>query len=404
MLDLYWTSLIVFAGALALFFWFDRHNVERQSILLLRKTQRGKQLIKGIGLRFPRFWKVLGTLGVLIGFYFSLQTLYSLASLFIQTILTAMPVPGVSLVLPAPTAIIGDGFIGVPVWYWIISIAVLVIVHEGLHGIIAASQKVRLKSLGWGLLVVIPLAFVEPDEKQINNTSSWTQLRVYAAGSFANFIVAFFIILLVLPYAFSPFMAPVQGAKVYPIVDYPFANSQLAGITDNYTKEYLNIIITDMNGRPIGDSSELTSVINDIGIKPGDSVGLGVDVYYGSTMEHVDIEIVAAENPNNETRGYIGISFDSISISTNEIMPAYMPARGLIMFITQMFVWVALINMGVGMFNLLPIGPLDGGKMWSILFKRLSKRHHRLMSGILSYATLIILLGILLPAIASNFI
>ena len=81
MFDLYTVSMLVFVGLLALFFWVDRKNVERQSFLLLRKTTKGKAFLTSLGKRFPSLWWVYGSLAVGAGF---------LASIFISLFLISM--------------------------------------------------------------------------------------------------------------------------------------------------------------------------------------------------------------------------------------------------------------------------------------------------------------------------
>ena len=157
-IDWYWVSLSVFVALVALIFILDRKNVEAQGIFFLRKTQHGKKLMISFGERFPRFWKVISTVGVFVGFFFSVFMLVMLLSIFIDSLIKAEPVPGVGLALPTATSTIGMGFVGIPIWYWIAGLALLIVVHEGLHGVIAASQRIRIKSLGWGALLFLPLA------------------------------------------------------------------------------------------------------------------------------------------------------------------------------------------------------------------------------------------------------
>ena len=74
--DLYLLSVIAFVVILALIVYKDRRNFERDSILLLRRTRFGRGFIKRTGERFPRFWKVLGTIGVFFGFSASIYIFY----------------------------------------------------------------------------------------------------------------------------------------------------------------------------------------------------------------------------------------------------------------------------------------------------------------------------------------
>jgi membrane-associated protease RseP (regulator of RpoE activity) len=50
-----------------------------------------------------------------------------------------------------------------------------------------------------------------------------------------------------------------------------------------------------------------------------------------------------------------------------------------------MFQWIAMLNLGIGLFNLLPIKPLDGGYMLEILLSyKLSEEHYKPIVNALS--------------------
>ncbi len=191
-MDVYSLSVLVFIILLCLIVYRDRKNFRREFILLLRRTQKGREVLKKIAESHPGILKWMGNISVLIGFFASIWIFYQLLSITFENLLVPQPFPAAGLLLPSPSpeAQIGPGYFAVPFWYWIISIALLALVHEGFHGVMALREKVRIKSLGWGLLAVIPLAFVEPDENQLKRKPKIAQLRVFSAGSFANFCLA----------------------------------------------------------------------------------------------------------------------------------------------------------------------------------------------------------------------
>ncbi len=191
-MDWYLVSVLVFVAILAALVYRDRRKFTRESIFLLRRTKRGRGLIIKLGTRFPRGWRLVGYVSVATGFIVSVLGLKMLADNVVKAFVSKAAAPSLALLLPSPTsqAVWGYGFLAVPFWYWIICLALLVLVHEGLHGVFAAREQVRIKSLGFGILAVIPLAFVEPDERQLEKKGVWPQLRVFSAGSFANFMLA----------------------------------------------------------------------------------------------------------------------------------------------------------------------------------------------------------------------
>ena len=100
--------------------------------------------------------------------------------------------PAIQLILPSlsATGAEGPGYILIPFWFWLITIGIILIPHEFMHGVIARAEKIKLKSVGLLLLAVLPGAFVEPDERHLKRAKFWTRIRIFAAGSFANFLVA----------------------------------------------------------------------------------------------------------------------------------------------------------------------------------------------------------------------
>jgi membrane-associated protease RseP (regulator of RpoE activity) len=422
-------------------------------VLLLRKTQWGKGFLIRLGTRFPRFWLAVGSIAVIVTL---LSSIWIIWLLLIQTqMLAAGEIemgPGVLLPSPTNQTTIGPGYFAVPFWYWIISIAVLVIVHEGMHGIMAARERVKIKSLGWGLLAVIPLAFVEPDEKQLQKQKAWKQMRVFAAGSFANFIVA---IISVAGLAFltsSVFMHTGVGFQAV-AQGYPAANANMTGtiikidsqevtsssdlgrilqvlgpnrtitiMTTNGTDRFSYTLETASEPEPAfkpdfftfalvtidqalpGAMDASKSISNSYAYVTGgyrepswSSIKKEVKLWeyakatYTKSTPRADIRIQAlmAELESHPPSGFIGVV--GIFEST-EIKPGLEGYQESVTFLEGLLFFMFLINFGVGTFNMLPIGPLDGGRMWGIVFGRITPKHaKKIMAGITWIILLIII-------------
>ena len=254
-MDIYFLSVIAFIIVLGIVVYFDRKNVRREFIILLRKTKRGKDFLTKTGRMFPRFWKIIGSFAVIVCFWVSIQIFYQLF-LITANNLTAEVVPGIGLLLPSltSTAAVGPGYFAIPFWYWIIAIGLLALVHEGSHGIMAAREKVNIKSLGWGLFLVIPLAFVEPDERQLAKKKTWPQLRVFAAGSFANFVLAGVALVLMGLLVFNAFAQAGVDFGSYPAQrintsDVAFLNSHGMYSVDDVQIECKAILISGFGGK-----------------------------------------------------------------------------------------------------------------------------------------------------------
>jgi membrane-associated protease RseP (regulator of RpoE activity) len=353
-MDLYSLSVLIFIALLTVLVIKDRKKFKREFILLLRKTTRGKGFIIKLGTRFPNFWKAVGGVAVVVGFLVSIWIFSALVIATLENLTAEKAVPTVSLVLPSLSSktVVGPGYILVSFWPFVIAAAILLLVHEGFHGIMAAREKVRIKSLGVGLLLVLPLAFVEPDEKQLKKKGAWPQLRVFAAGSFANFTTAL-VVWLILGMFYSGFFAPAGVAYTGLYEGFPAADANLTGI------------ITGINGIPISSTEDLKAVLKDIG--PKKRIKIRTMVIRDGEVENRTFSLTTAEDPNNKGKGFLGIggvgNFQSIK-------EAYTGYKEYINFSVNVFFWVFLINLGVGAFNLLPIRFLDGGRMWEILLRR----------------------------------
>jgi membrane-associated protease RseP (regulator of RpoE activity) len=382
-------SIVVFILVLAAVVYRDRRKFRRESVVLLRRTQRGKDFVIALGTRFPRFWKAFGTAGVVIGFAASVFMIILLfQSLFqgVERVLAGQPaLPGAGIVLPSAstTPAFLPGVFLVPFWFWIISIAVLVVFHEGFHGVFAARENVRIKSLGVGLLAVIPLAFVEPDEKQLQKKPVLSQMRVFAAGSFINIIMAFFVALVVLPAIATLYTQ--AGVAVQPIEGYPAAAVNLSGV------------ITGINGHEVRNVTDLNQAL--AGVRPGDAVTVRARVFTDGEEEAKTFSLVAVQRPPDiagNTTGFIGITYSPAVPAFLEVksaLAAYAPA---IQFVNGLFVFIFILNLGIGLFNLLPLGPLDGGRMWEILLKRVSPKKARPIMKGLTWMSILLILAVLL--------
>lgn len=387
-MDFYTVSIIFFMLIIAFFIYKDRKNIERESVFLLRRTQRGKQILINIGKRFPRLWKFLGMFGVFFGFYISISTFAQLLNLAILTALTREAAPGVGILLPSLTSktIIAPGLIAPPFWHWVISIAILMVVHEGFHGIMASRESIRIKNLGFVLFFIIPGAFVEPDESQLRKQGAWKQLRVYAAGSFANFIVAFIAATLGLLLV-SSFYTPSGVAYSGLISGYPAASANLTGP------------IVQINNYTITNTTDLDYALANIG--PNKTIQITTLNITETSSKNLTYVLNTTQHPNNTSKGFIGISGPSTFMT---VISEFKTSEAFIDFLRTLLIFIALINFGVGAFNLLPLWITDGARMWEILFRRFSKRKYKIMLKTFSYITLLIILFTLLSSISINYL
>ncbi len=218
-IDWYSVSVAAFVITLAVIVWRDRKKFTRQTIVLLRRTKWGRKFLVRVGQGWSG-WLWVGNVAIVLGFAASIWVVWQFLYITIRNLTAEQAIPAAGFILPSPfaTPAAGPGYFAIPFWHWIVAIALLALAHEGLHGIMAAREKVDIKSLGWGILLVIPLAFVEPDEKQLAKRSIRSQLRVLAAGSFANFCLAGLALLSLLAFTFGLFVPSGVAFQGWPAV------------------------------------------------------------------------------------------------------------------------------------------------------------------------------------------
>jgi len=105
-------------------------------------------------------------------------------------------------------------------------------------------------------------------------------------------------------------------------------------------------------------------------------------------------------DPEDETceDGYIGILFYPSNANVRELNAGLDSFAGAIEFIMGLFAFVFIINFLIGAFNLLPLGPLDGGRMYRIALEKITPRYANSIMRVLSYFILaLILISFILP-------
>jgi membrane-associated protease RseP (regulator of RpoE activity) len=277
----------------------------------------------------PRFWKVYGDIGIALGYIGMAFVFYALLKTAMRVIQTGGENAGVQLVIPGVT---------IPLWYGLIGLAVVMIVHELSHGVVARAEKLPLKSVGLVLLAIIPGAFVEPDEEELKKASLRSRLRVYGAGSMANVTTAIITVLL-LTYAVSPLLVP-NGILVSNVVK----GSPADGVLQK------GDIIVAINGHEMKTMSQFIEFMNKT--KPGETITLTVL----RNGERLNLKVTLAEYPDKPGKGYIGI-YPAQHVTSK------IGYDWLILPLFFSLYWIYVLNIGIGLMNLFPLVPLDGGRM-----------------------------------------
>ena len=333
-----WVVAIVFKK------YLEGYGVEVTFPVLMWKTQRLRGFIDKIANLSKRFWKWFMNIGIVVSVIF--MVIMAITLVYSLTMITTTP--SVSLLLPGVD--VPGSPIFIPFFYGFVALATVIIVHEFSHGILARVENVSLKSIGLLLFAILPGAFVEPDEEDMENISKPGKLRIYAAGSMGNLSLA--AIALVLMMVCSAFIVPAcfheDGIEIDRIVS--------GSPAEGYLKS--GMIIKSINNHSVTDSE---SYVNSVSyLKPNSIVTVGTD--------QGNIEFKGSVNPNNKSLGYMGVQAQKhYSLNDGFDNQPYSPLMWILIQLPQLFMWIALLNFAVGTFNLLPMKPLDGGHIFETL-------------------------------------
>jgi len=268
-----------------------------------------------------------------------------------------------------------------PIAYGWIGIVVAIIVHEFSHGILASRLGFKVKSSGILLLLGIPVgAFVEVDEQQLKEASLRNSARVLAAGPGANITVAVacLLALLVLVSGLSPSLDGLYVSKVEEGMP-----AQQAGISEGD-------VIVSVNGVQALTVDVLKQALD----KPPPDGMLVLEIRRGEGWrDSLTIRLAPVETPEGPKIGVRVVELKTTSILENYKRLAYSSpilhfvpptlggAQGFIPFsdtlhvfyqhpigpsyyyLANLLFWLWFVNVNVGIFNSLPIYPLDGGQV-----------------------------------------
>jgi hypothetical protein len=353
---------------------FDKRGIERSFLTLIFRSERGISEIDRVAKKKKRFLRRLGNLAAYISVPLMFLVFLSLFLSASHILKTPDAPPGVAPLLPEGVVEI-EGVPSIPLVYWFIAVVSILVFHELMHGLLARVEDIPIKSLGIFSLTFLPLgAFVEPDEEVLEKRPPMSKLRVYAAGSMGNFIAALLaglavlsVLMVVAPLAFES-----QGIIVQNVT--AGSPAELAGLEVNLTL----LGIGEVQIESVGDFRDAISLL-----EPGVPVILITD--------QGEIKVVPEERegfPN----GFIGIAVRP-DVKAKTIVSNYVgEERALAVYgaFVEALYWIGVLNLLVGLTNLLPIIPLDGGRMFSVLMEQVAPKSHKSITTLIYLALLVL--------------
>jgi membrane-associated protease RseP (regulator of RpoE activity) len=370
---------------------------------------------------FRTFFRIYGTAGVIaviiVSVFITVMLFISVRyTLMIQPEPTGIYKPQNILLLPGVNEYVPSTF---AVWLaFIITIAV----HEFGHAILCRVENIKVRSMG-ALIAVIPIGFfVEPDEEELEKTKGMPKVRMFGAGITNNLVVGFscFVLLILCMGFVTPLATPVIEG-VYK--DYP---AEKAGIPPGS-------LVTAINGVPVSSRIDISSFLSMT--KPGDTLTLTTEKDHivsnypltlapwppeiaGQASGFMGVQYYNGEMVKSTVEGMLSplgffqfliIPFSSdtsiqflriLAFDTPDTSYYKVPFEGFWGVIHLLF-WCGWINLNVGIFNAIPMVPLDGGYIFKEGVDRLLDRRGLLkysgyVTGAVSYLMLVVLVSLIM--------
>ena len=322
-------------------------------------------MISGNPAMKPLFW--LFSLGYgLLGFagFTILALIAQAADILAKLALGKKACPGVAPLIPGVE--IPNVPLVVPMHAWL-SLLIILLVHEGMHGILARREKIKVKSTGLLLFGFLPMgAFVEPDDKELKAAPDRSQLRLYAAGPTANLlslvVIQVFVLLLAgaLALFINPWALDIHKSGVSHVIvdsvseDFSFCGDTYAAPARGALEK--GMVIKAINGKPVQLASDVSSEIALNKFKPMTFV-LGL----------ADGREVTKTMAPNEL-GLFGFVLKEVEKDGFEFPQAYTLYRLAIGMLFSFLNWLFILNFLVATVNFLPLGVFDGGRIAQLLF------------------------------------
>ena len=316
---------------------YKNYKVQNALIRVLGRTRRGIRVFADVSV-------IAGFLMMGFAFWFLFS---NILNFFVQPTefaeLTVL-IPGVTLTS------------GSAIMYFLLSIPIVLVVHEGAHGIVGVMEKIGIKTGGFAIFIAMFAGFVEPDEEQFSKAKKISRLRLIGAGPTSNVIFAFalgailftnpmFAMIVPEPFLSSFYEEAEDGVLVLSLID--GGGAQQAGIQEND-------VIIKINDVNIASAIDLQKNP----LEPGELV----DVTILRDGSEVVFPVTIMASPDDPDRGLIGI------------MRNDQPPKPIYNFIdwgldtpmgfqfSMFLLWLWMISFFIGIINMLPLPILDGGK------------------------------------------
>ena len=369
-----WVLILAIAKGLKL----QNHGFEIKAYSLVYKNASVQSVLTKMLSRTRRGIRVFADVSVVAGFLMMGFAFWFLLSNISKFFVEPTEFAEVTVLIPGVTLTSSASILN-----FLLSIPIVLVMHEGAHGIVAALERIKIKTGGFAIFIAMFAGFVEPDEEEFDKAKKISKLRVIGAGATSNVIFALVLGLILLT---NPLFALVLPEPIlsafYTAPDGVLILSLIEGSGAEKAGLLPNDIINGINGIPVITPLDFQK----IDLTPGEIVN--VSILRGDQVLEFPVEIMAS--PDDPERGLVGIMRDNSF--------AYKPVYDFIEWnnpqVSMFLLWLWMISFFIGIINMLPLPILDGGKfIHSIIDKKISdKAVNVTMWGI--YAFTFILFGL----------
>jgi len=283
-----------------------------------------------------------------------------------------------------------------PWTYGWIALVVTIIIHEAGHGIVARVYNVKVESTGLLLILGFPIgAFVNIAQEELSRTPLKQKSAILTAGPLNNMIIA--LVCLFALYFIASSLTPIQTHNVpqYGVVVIGVGDHSLAGSIGLSKGD----IVETVAGQKVHNTDDLLKTLKS-------NLGNTVRIMWQDASGHRITRSVTLPESVQANHGVLGVTItngvpdpvqvlnkykDAFTFHSNPIILLFPPTivQEVVPYsdlmapkyhsntlgpafpaVANMIFWLMFFNFNVGIFNALPIGPLDGGQFYNSLIER----------------------------------
>jgi len=367
----------------------DKHGFEIKPYSLVYKNQKVQIVLTRILGRTQKLTRIFSNTSVIAGFIMMGFAFWYLISNLSNFFVKPESFSAMTVLIPGVTIQSGPN-----IAYFLLAVPIVLVIHEGAHGIVATLEKIKIKTGGFAVFIALFAGFVEPDEEEFAKARKISKLRVIGAGATSNVLFSFIIAGLLI---FNPSFALLMPDPIRSTLYHEPLGVPIISVTEGSGAAKAGLlkddIITAINGIHIVNPQDFPK-----NLKPGETAS--VSILRG--VQTFQIPVVLTPSKDNATKGMLGILRASF--------PAYQPVVPYYIHwspeVFMFLLWLWMLSFFIGIFNMLPLPILDGGKfIQSIIEKSISDKAVKVtMWSVYALTFALFALNIALSVVKSGFI